>query len=1609
MRTTRSDAVPAVHGRSSGGPPTRRSHQTGRHGHDVPVSRQAEVPGHAGDLEQPHQRAGRLDHLEGAAPLGDLALGRDQHPQPARVHEADPGEVELERGLARQRVEVVSAAGRPCGRRPRRALRRDTARPRASSRRRGRRRARRGRVAPTFHRAFGHLLRRRGAPVRVAGRAHGSRSPVRSGPSGDEHGARATAVSGPRGAGSSSATLGAPGEGRRPPPGPRAGRGEEGTWATDRRDRCRAGHRRWELEDADAEAVRTRRRAARILGVARSLRAPARHPARRRRPSPCSATPGRSRPGPTASRRPPTPRSPAGRWVPVGAGAPRVGARPAGRRRSWAGRRGCVAERSGPGPAGGTVEVWPGKPYPLGATYDGVGTNFAVFSEVAERGRAVPVRRRRQRDAHRPARDARATSGTATCPASARPALRLPGPRPLRPGPGPLVQPGQAAARPLRQGHRGSGRLGRGRLPVPLRRSRRPRQRRRQRARTCRRSVVVEPVLRLGRRPPAAHAVARDGHLRGAREGLHRPPPRRARGAARHLRRPRAPRRPSTTSTRLGVTAVELLPVHHFVHDTHLVETGSAQLLGLQLDRLLRARTTSTRAGGERGPAGRRSSRRWCSTLHEAGIEVILDVVYNHTAEGNHLGPMLSLQGHRQPRLLPARRRRPALLHGLHGHRQHPEHAPPARAAADHGQPAVLGHRDARRRLPLRPRRHAGPRAARGRPPVGLLRPHPAGPRGQPGEADRRAVGRRRGRLPGGQLPAAVVGVERQVPRHRARLLAGRGRDPRRVRLPLHRQLRPLRVRRAAARSPASTSSPPTTASRWPTSSRTTTSTTRRTARTTATASATTARGTAASRARPTTPTMLELRARQQRNLLATLLLSQGVPMLLGGDEMGRTQQRQQQRLLPGQRDLLVRLGARRRGPAGVHPAARRPSAASTRCSAAAASSRAARSTAPAPDIAWFRPDGAEMTDERLGRRLRPDAARACSTATPSRRPTRAASGSSTTRSSCCSTPTWSRWTSRCPASSFGARWEVVLDTADPGVGTTRAAGVQGRARSWRSRPAPSSCSACAAEDEGRASAPGRRPTASSCGPGYGFDDAAGLVALPGRPRREPPLRVAVPPGGAGSARTATTSSTTTGSAPSWAARRATHALCDALRRARARACCSTSCPTTWPIGDGQRAGGGTCSRTARPACTPRTSTSTGTRPSASCATPCSCPMLGDHYGRVLEPGRARACEREGGAFVVRYHDHRVPVAPRSLDELLGDGRRWTRGSDELAFLADAFGALPHRHRHATARAPSCATATRRCCADLLRRLLERDPAVGARDRRRARERSTPTRYGSTSCSSGRTTGSPTGAPRPTSSTTAASSTSTTLAGAAGRGPEVFDDMHALVAALAARGRRRRAAHRPRRRPARPRGLPGAPAPTRPGRLDRGREDPRAGRATARRVAGRRHHRLRLPRRVGRPVRRPAGAGPLTAAVRRAHRRAPPTSTTLIAGAKRLVLDDSLRRRAEPAHRRCSCRRASDHRRRPRLHPPRAARGAARGRRLLPGVPAYVRPGEPPVARRRRGPRRGRGRRRRRGARDRRRPRALRLRSREVLLGAGRPAPDEVEVAAPASSSSPGR
>ena len=301
----------------------------------------------------------------------------------------------------------------------------------------------------------------------------------------------------------------------------------------------------------------------------------------------------------------------------------------------------------------------------------------------------------------------------------------------------------------------------------------------------------------------------------------------------------------------LGVTAVELLPVHHIADESFLAERGLRNYWGYSTIGYL-APHSEYAATGRRGEQVR-EFKGMVKALHRAGIEVILDVVYNHTAEGNHLGPMLSFKGVDNRVLLPADARRPTLLHGLHRHRQLAEPGAPERAAADHGLAALLGDRVPRRRLPLRPGLGAGARALRRRPAVGVLRRDPSGPGALPGQADRRALGRRARRLPGRQLPGAVVGVERHLPRHDARLLARRS-APRASSPRACRDRRTCTRPTAASRSRRSTSSPPTTGSRSPTSSPTTRSTTRPTSRTTATAPTTTARGTTASRGRPTTP-----------------------------------------------------------------------------------------------------------------------------------------------------------------------------------------------------------------------------------------------------------------------------------------------------------------------------------------------------------------------------------------------------------------------------------------------------------------------------------------------------------------------------------------------------------------------------------------------------------------------------------------------------------------------------------------------------------------------------------------------------------------------------------
>ena len=561
------------------------------------------------------------------------------------------------------------------------------------------------------------------------------------------------------------------------------------------------------------------------------------------------------------------------------------------------------------------MRIHPGQPYPLGATWDGRGVNFALFSEHATRGRAVPVRSRRCARGVAPRRAARAhRSGLARLPAgrAARTALRLPRARALRPGERPPLQPHKVVLDPYAKAIGRRLRVVRRDVRLPHRRCRRgplvrrARQRRRRAARGRRRHR-----LHLGRRPAAAHPVAQDHHLRDAR----------ASGFT--MRHPEVPERcaaptPAWSRTRRYATCrpsasprSSCMPVHHHVDDRHLVERGLSNYWGYNT--LGFFAPDARFASGGSGLAAVNEFKTMVRALHAAGIEVILDVVYNHTAEGNHLGPTLSMRGIDNAAYYRLVQDDRALLHGLHRLRQHAQHDAPARAAAHHGQPALLGARDARRRLPLRPRERARARAVRRQQAERVLRRHPPGPRAVAGEAHRRAVGRRPGRLPGRQLPGAVDGVERPLPRQRAPLLARRRRPARPSSRPASPAAATCTSTAAGGPTRASTSSPRTTASRcsdlvsyndkhneangednrdgddnnhsWNC-------------------------GAEGADRRPGDPRAA--RAAEAQLPRHAAAVAGRARCCCGGDELGRTQQRQQQRLLPGQRDQLARLGTAR-------------------------------------------------------------------------------------------------------------------------------------------------------------------------------------------------------------------------------------------------------------------------------------------------------------------------------------------------------------------------------------------------------------------------------------------------------------------------------------------------------------------------------------------------------------------------------------------------------------------------------------------------------------------------------------------------------------------------
>ena len=373
------------------------------------------------------------------------------------------------------------------------------------------------------------------------------------------------------------------------------------------------------------------------------------------------------------------------------------------------------------------------------------------------------------------------------------------------------------------------------------------------------------------------------------------------------------PSRWSTTSDALGVTSVELLPIHTFVNDSHLLEKKLTNYWGYN--------TIGFFAPDPRYAADvancLREFKEMVPRLHDAGLEVILDVVYNHTAEGNELGPTLSFKGidnARYYRLLPDQPRYYINDTGT-GNTLNLCHPRVIQMVADSlrywvSEMHVDGFRfDLGTILAREPDgfdTESGFLKAVGQDPLLaevklIAEPWDCGPGGYqvggfpPGWAEWNDIFR-----------DAV-----------ARLLAGR--DERESACAAALRVAPTySISAAESRGQASISSSPMTASRLTTSSPTTTSTTRRTARTTATAIRDNRSWNCGVEGPTEDPEIQALRQRQMRNFLATLLLSQGTPMVLRGRRIRPHPGRQQQRLLPGQRDQLARLETGR-GPTGAH------------------------------------------------------------------------------------------------------------------------------------------------------------------------------------------------------------------------------------------------------------------------------------------------------------------------------------------------------------------------------------------------------------------------------------------------------------------------------------------------------------------------------------------------------------------------------------------------------------------------------------------------------------------------------------------------------------------
>ena len=286
------------------------------------------------------------------------------------------------------------------------------------------------------------------------------------------------------------------------------------------------------------------------------------------------------------------------------------------------------------------MQTWPGSAYPLGATFDGNGTNFALFSEAADRvvlclfddDRVETQIDLIEVDAH---------VWHAYLPQVQPGQLygyRVHGTH--DPSTGQRANPKKLLLDPYAKAV--SGEIDWDESLFPYRFGKPDKKNDLDSAPHAMLGVVINPYFdwQGDRAPRTAYSssVIYEAHVKGLTM-THPDIPEEIRGTYAAIAHPAI----IEHLRKLGVTALELMPTHQFVHDKHLVDQGLRNYWGYNTIGFL-APHNAYSSSGDRGQQVQ-EFKSMVRELHAAGIEVILDVVYNHTAEGNHMGPLLSFKG----------------------------------------------------------------------------------------------------------------------------------------------------------------------------------------------------------------------------------------------------------------------------------------------------------------------------------------------------------------------------------------------------------------------------------------------------------------------------------------------------------------------------------------------------------------------------------------------------------------------------------------------------------------------------------------------------------------------------------------------------------------------------------------------------------------------------------------------------------------------------------------------------------------------------------------------------------------------------------------------------